>query len=122
MDCRPEDFGAAIKAERKRLGLSSEELGYVINVSGRTIQRWEDGNRNIRKRNYMKLMHKFPGMPDPEIYGVQLQETPEDTEYLCTRVTSETMERLYYVLQENKTMTKTALVRYIIDKWCEENT
>ena len=39
---------AELKAIRKRLNLSTSELGEKLGVSGRTVEDWEQGRRKIR--------------------------------------------------------------------------
>lgn len=37
--------GNPLRAARKRLGLSRDELGRLLNVSGRTVSYWETGRK-----------------------------------------------------------------------------
>jgi putative transcriptional regulator len=42
MTKRPENFSESVKAVRKQLGLSQEELAHALGVSCATINRWEN--------------------------------------------------------------------------------
>ena len=42
-DEKPMDYDAGVKAIRKTLDLSVDELGALCGVSGRTVQGWEQG-------------------------------------------------------------------------------
>ena len=50
------DFKDTIKARRKELGLTLEEVGQIVGVSKTTIQRWESGEiKNQRRDKIVKL-------------------------------------------------------------------
>ena len=50
------DFKDTIRARRKELGLTLEEVGQIVGVSKTTIQRWESGEiKNQRRDKIVKL-------------------------------------------------------------------
>lgn len=47
------EAGEFIRISRRNLGLSPEQLGYEIGVSGRTIRRIEDGHRPVVRTAFL---------------------------------------------------------------------
>ena len=45
------DFKDKIKARRKELGLTLEDVGQIVGVSKTTIQRWESGEIKNQRRD-----------------------------------------------------------------------
>jgi len=48
-----------IRAARKRLGLSRDELGRILSVSGRTVSYWEAGRKLPDPRRAAALRHRL---------------------------------------------------------------
>jgi transcriptional regulator with XRE-family HTH domain len=48
-----------IRAARKRLGLSRDELGRILNVSGRTVSYWETRRKLPDPRRAAALRHRL---------------------------------------------------------------
>jgi DNA-binding transcriptional regulator YiaG len=46
----------AVRAQRRRLGLSAADYGKLVGVSGLTIYSWEHGNRRPRKAQLAALV------------------------------------------------------------------
>ena len=46
----------SVRAQRKRLGLSAEEYGRLVNVSGQTIYMWEQGKSRPRQNQLAGLV------------------------------------------------------------------
>ena len=58
------DFKDTIKARRKELGLTLEEVGQIVGVSKTTIQRWESGEiKNQRREKIVKLAQALQTTP-----------------------------------------------------------
>ena len=58
------DFKDTIKARRKELGLTLEEVGQIVGVSKTTIQRWESGEiKNQRRDKIVKLAQALQTTP-----------------------------------------------------------
>ena len=58
------DFKDTIKARRKELGLTLEEVGKIVGVSKTTIQRWESGEiKNQRRDKIVKLAQALQMTP-----------------------------------------------------------
>lgn len=53
------DKESPIRAARKRLGLSRDELGRILNVSGRTVSYWEAGRKLPDPRRAAALRHRL---------------------------------------------------------------
>lgn len=65
-------FNENLRCFRKRHGLSQAELGYRVNVSDKTVRRWENGQAEPSVREIQKLA---------EVLGVtvkDLLEPPDD--------------------------------------------
>jgi len=46
----------SVRAQRKRLGLSAEEFGKLLGVSGQTIYNWEKGDSRPREKQFAALV------------------------------------------------------------------
>ena len=58
------DFKDTIRARRKELGLTLEEVGQIVGVSKTTIQRWESGEiKNQRRDKIVKLAQALQTTP-----------------------------------------------------------
>ena len=58
------DFKDTIKARRKELGLTLEEVGLIVGVSKTTIHRWESGEiKNQRRDKIVKLAQALQTTP-----------------------------------------------------------
>ena len=58
------DFKDTIRARRKELGLTLEEVGQIVGVSKTTIQRWESGEiKNQRRDKIVKLAQSLQTTP-----------------------------------------------------------
>lgn len=52
------NIGTKLKNRRKELGLTLQEVADMIGVSNPTVSRWETGNINNMKRNYIEKYAK----------------------------------------------------------------
>ena len=58
------DFKDTIRARRKELGLTLEEVGQIVGVSKTTIQRWESGEiKNQRRDKIVKVAQALQTTP-----------------------------------------------------------
>lgn len=68
-----EEMGARLQAERKRLGLTQEELAFIVGVSKRTLASYEAGTRepgaallNHAAAAGVDVFYVVTGMPAPQ--------------------------------------------------------
>ncbi len=56
--------GIELKEIRKKLGITQKELAKMLNVNARTIQKWENGEVEIRKNNAFMIRERIKGAFD----------------------------------------------------------
>jgi len=64
------DFAERLKELRAAKGLSGEELGKIIGVSGATISFWENRRSDI-KSEYLKRLAKHFGVTSDFLIGLE---------------------------------------------------
>ena len=70
-----ETFAERLKRLRKKLKLNQEELAELTNVSLKTIQRWEKGERQPRLEDINKLIEALHVSEDELLNGVPEKST-----------------------------------------------
>ena len=73
----PETFGERLKKLRQKVGLSQEQLALVTNVSIKTIQRWEWGERQPRIED-IKALAKALGVTENDLLNDSPPESSGD--------------------------------------------
>jgi DNA-binding transcriptional regulator YiaG len=58
-------FAQDIKAERKRLGLSTTEVGNVLGVSRSIVEKWEVGTRAPKAMTAAAALTRLRSFPSP---------------------------------------------------------
>lgn len=66
------DYSKILKARRKEMGLSQEEVAKAVGVSQRAYSLWEDGQRNPKAKSLIKL---------EQILGTELLRTKENQNF-----------------------------------------
>ncbi len=58
-------FSAQIKSERKRLGLSTTEVGNVLGVSKSIVEKWEAEERTPKSLTASAALDRLRSFPSP---------------------------------------------------------
>ena len=68
------DFGTRIKARRKELGLTLEEVGNIVGVGKSTVRKWETGDiANMRRDKIARLAIALQISPS-ELMGWDMED------------------------------------------------
>jgi succinate dehydrogenase flavin-adding protein (antitoxin of CptAB toxin-antitoxin module) len=67
----------SVRAQRRRLKLSADEFGKLLDVSAQTIYHWEQGKARPRRAQFVRLV-ELRGLGRREAAD-RLAETPEET-------------------------------------------
>ncbi len=105
-------LGQFLQALRKEQGLTQEQLGQEIGVSGKTISRWETGT-------YMPPVDALLTLS--ERYGVTINELLSGQRIAPAEQAAKADETLAAVLRENAAFTLKERQSYWQDKWLREH-
>lgn len=104
------DFKDILKNRRAELGLTLDEIGHYVGVSGATVSRWEKGDiENIRRDKIAKLAEVLQVTPAylmgwPESKLEQPADLPEEMVILNRAAKNMTPEQLQRLLNMAKLM------------------
>ena len=75
--------GEEIRAVRKQLGLTQKEFAELVNVSVKTVERWENGEKPVIGPvvTLVKILTEYPQIP--ENYRIPKKEYPMRLWYMC---------------------------------------
>ncbi len=85
-------MGAFLQQLRKEQGLTQEQLGEKLHISGKTISRWETGT-------YMPPVEMLLALS--ELYGVSMNELVSGERLTAEELPARAEENLAAVMQEN---------------------
>ncbi len=107
-----EKMGAFLKALRKEQGLTQEQLGERLHVSGKTISRWETGV-------YMPPVEMLLALS--ELYGVSMNELVCGERLTAESLPARAEENLTAVMKENDLFRLEERRAYWRRKWLREH-
>ncbi len=92
-------IGKNIRAARLRLGISQEELGAAVKVTGQAVSQWERGE-TVPEVEKVPTLAKKLGVPVSEIHSGVGQDVPPELIELWKRLpTKEAQDRVIAVLR-----------------------
>jgi len=107
-----EKMGAFLKALRKEQGLTQEQLGERLHVSGKTISRWETGT-------YMPPVEMLLALS--ELYGVSMNELVCGERLTAEALPARAEENLTEALRANDLFRLEERKAYWRRKWLREH-
>ena len=94
------DFKDKIKARRKELGLTLEDVGQIVGVSKTTIQRWESGEiKNQRRDKIVKLAQALQTTPANLMGWTEAGAAAPAQQHWLPAV-NEQLENLFYDIEQ----------------------
>ncbi|MBS1347931.1 MAG: helix-turn-helix transcriptional regulator [Firmicutes bacterium] len=94
------DFKDKIKARRKELGLTLEDVGQIVGVSKTTIQRWESGEiKNQRRDKIIKLAQALQTTPTNLMGWADAAATAQTQQHQLLGA-NEQLENLFYDIEQ----------------------
>ena len=94
------DFKDKIKARRKELGLTLEDVGQIVGVSKTTIQRWESGEiKNQRRDKIIKLAQALQTTPTNLMGWADADATAQTQQHQLLGA-NEQLENLFYDIEQ----------------------
>jgi len=106
------DFKAILQTRRSELGLTLDDIGRHVGVSGATVSRWEKGDiENVRRDKIAKLAEILRVTPAylmgwPETSAASLSDMPEEMIILNRAAKKMTAEQRKKLLDMAKVMFK----------------
>ena len=71
------EVGNLIRARRKELGLTLEEVGDAVGVSKSTVKKWEDGYISNMRRDKIQSLAKILQLNPIRLLGVKVTHLPQ---------------------------------------------
>lgn len=105
-------MGTFLQALRKEQGLTQEQLGEKLHVSGKTISRWETGT-------YMPPVEMLLALS--ELYGVSMNELVAGERLTPEELPARAEENLTTVMKENASFQLNERKEYWQQKWLTDH-
>lgn len=105
-------MGAFLQSLRKEKGLTQEQLGETLHISGKTISRWETGL-------YMPPVEMLLALS--ELYGVSMNELVAGEQLTPEALPEKAEENLAAVMKESESFQLQEKKQYWQEKWLTDH-
>ena len=95
-------IGERIAEERKKKGMTQEDMAEKLNLSRQAISKWESGSSFPDTENLLKLSLLFSVSVDYLLKGEMVEEKNKEEEVAFDRYLVKQMERQYLGIKEEK--------------------